>query len=128
VDLVETFNWLLGLKVKHMDHIGGFRIVEGMNPKGEKVLVIWRKIHDLSEKDTEEIQRQREKSNEDLEAFFKKQQYNTMDMEFDIIYVNGDNNLMNIPMAPEGEGLEPRYKVRLIEEEFKRLMFDVKDA
>jgi len=128
VDLVETFNWLLGLKVKHMDHIGGFRIVEGTNPKGEKVLVIWRKIHDLSEKDTEEIQRQREKSNEDLEAFFKKQQYNTMDMEFDIIYVNGDNNLMNIPMAPEGEGLEPRYKVRLIEEEFKRLMFDVKDV
>jgi adenine-specific DNA-methyltransferase len=128
VDLVETFNWFLGLKVKHMDHIEGFRIVEGTNPKGEKVLVIWRKIRDLSEKDLEKIQRQREKSNEDLEAFFKKQQYNTMDMEFDIIYVNGDNNLMNLPMAPEGHGLEPRYKVRLIEEEFKRLMFDVKDV
>ena len=26
------------------------------------------------------------------------------------------------------EGVEPRYKVRLIEEEFKRLMFDVKDV
>ena len=128
VDLVETFNWLLGLKVKHMDHIEGFRIVEGTNPRGEKVLVIWRKICDLSEKDLEKIQRQRENSNEDLEAFFRKQQYNTMDMEFDIIYVNGDNNLMNLPMAPEGEGLEPRYKVRLIEEEFKRLMFDVKDV
>ena len=51
-----------------------------------------------------------------------------MDMEFDVIYVNGDNNLMNLPIAPEGEGLEPRYKVRLIEEEFKRLMFDVKDV
>jgi adenine-specific DNA-methyltransferase len=128
VDLIETFNWLLGLKVKHMDHIEGFRIVEGTNPKGEKVLVIWRKVCDLSEKDVEKIQKQREKSNEDLEAFFRKQQYNTMDMEFDIIYVNGDNNLMNLPMAPEGEGLEPRYKVRLIEEEFKRLMFDVKDV
>ena len=128
VDLVETFNWLLGLKVKHMDDIEGFRIVEGTNPKCEKVLAIWRKIRDLSEKDLEKIQRQREKSNEDLEAFFRKQQYNTIDMEFDIIYVNGDNNLMNLPMAPEGEGLEPRYKVRLIEEEFKRLMFDVKDV
>jgi len=49
-------------------------------------------------------------------------------MEFDVVYVNGDNNLMNIPIAPEGEGREPRYKVRLIEEEFKRLMFDVKDV
>lgn len=111
-----------------MDHIEGFRIVEGMSPRDEKALVIWRKIRDLSEKDTEKVQRQREKSNEDLEAFFKKQQYNTMDMEFDIIYVNGDNNLMNLPMAPEGVGLEPRYKVRLIEEEFKSLMFDVKDV
>ena len=51
-----------------------------------------------------------------------------MDMEFDVIYVNGDNNLMNLPMtSAEGE-TEPRYKVRLIEDEFKRLMFDLKDV
>ena len=66
-------------------------------------------------------------ANDDLEAFFKKQQYNTLDMEFDIIYVNGDNNLMNIPVIPEEDGIEPGYKVRLIEEEFKRLMCDVKE-
>jgi len=128
VDLVETFNWLLGLKVKHMDCIESFLIVEGTNPKDEKVLVIWRKIRDLAETDLKKIEKQKEKANDALETFFRKQQYNTMDMEFDVIYVNGDNNLMNIPMAPEGEGLEPRYKVRLIEEEFKRLMFDVKDV
>jgi len=77
----------------------------------------------------------------DLEEFFRKQQYNTLDSEFDVIYVNGDNNLMNIPLTPacaaergdaagrpEKEGLEPRYKVRLIEEEFKRLMFEVGDV
>jgi adenine-specific DNA-methyltransferase len=51
-----------------------------------------------------------------------------MDMEFDIIYVNGDKNLMNLSIAPEGVGLEPRYKVGLIEEEFKRLMFDIRDV
>jgi adenine-specific DNA-methyltransferase len=128
VDLVETFNWLLGLKVKHMDAFDGFRVVEGANPKGEKVLVIWRKIRDLAEQDPKKIEQQRLKANEALDAFFKKQQYNTMDMEFDVVYVNGDNNLMNLPMLPEGEGREPRYKVRLIEEEFKRLMFDVKDV
>jgi adenine-specific DNA-methyltransferase len=113
VDLVETFNWLLGLHVRHMDHIRGFRVIEGMSPENEKVLIIWRNI--------------KEKSNKDLNDFFKKQQYNTMDMEFDVIYVNGDNNLMNLPMTSAGGETEPRYKVRLIEEEFKRLMFDVKD-
>ena len=128
VDLVETFNWLLGLKVRHMDRIEGFRVVEGTNPAGERVLVIWRKLRDLAEADPDKVQQQREEANQALEAFFKKQQYNTLDMEFDTIYVNGDNNLMNLPVAPEGEGGEPRYKVRLIEEEFKRLMFDVQDV
>jgi adenine-specific DNA-methyltransferase len=138
VDLVETFNWLIGLQVKHVDHLQGFRIVQGTKRAGrrgdgsseteEKVLVIWRKLRDLAETDPAEIQRQRAEANEALEAFFRRQQYNTADMEFDVIYVNGDNNLMNLPMAPEGEGLEPRYKVRLIEEEFQRLMFDVQDV
>ena len=127
VDLVETLNWLLGLKVKHIDRISGFQVVEGESPKGEKVLVIWRKIRDLSETDPQKIASQREKTNRDLDEFFRKQQYNTLDSEFDLIYVNGDNNLMNIPVVPEKEGVEPRYKVRLIEEGFKQLMFDVKD-
>ncbi|MFH1673364.1 MAG: site-specific DNA-methyltransferase [Pseudomonadota bacterium] len=126
-DLVETFNWLLGLKVKHIDRISGFQVAEGENPKGEKVLVIWRKVRDLGETDLEKIAAAREQANRDLEAFFRKQQYNTLDSEFDVIYVNGDNNLMNVPLDPGKEGVEPRYKVRLIEEEFKRLMFDVKD-
>ena len=29
VDLVETFNWLLGLTVKHIDVIRGVRVVDG---------------------------------------------------------------------------------------------------
>lgn len=135
VDLVETFNWLLGLRVQHMNFFEDtkkknpkFVVVEGTSPKGEKVLIIWRKIRDLTETDPEKIRAQREEANRELEEFFKKQQYNTLDSEFDIIYVNGDNNLMNIPLTPETEGAEPRYKVRLIEEEFKRLMFDVKDV
>jgi adenine-specific DNA-methyltransferase len=128
VDLVETFNWLLGLKVRHVDCIEGFRVVEGTSPKGERVLVIWRKIRDLSETDPQKTAAAREQANRDLDAFFRKQQYNTLDSEYDLIYVNGDNNLMNIPLDPDKEGVEPRYKVRLIEEEFKKLMFDVKDV
>jgi adenine-specific DNA-methyltransferase len=105
VDLVETLNWLLGLRVRHFDTIRGFRVVQGTNPLGEKVLVIWRNT--------------REKSNGELDEFFLKQGYNTRDMEFDLIYVNGDNNLENLKRPDE------TWKVRLIDEEFKRLMFDV---
>jgi len=108
VDLIETFNWLLGLRVRHLDTIRGFRVVQGTSPSGEKVLLIWRDI--------------REKSNAELDEFFLKQGYNTRDMEFDLIYVNGDNNLENLKRPDE------TWKVRLIEEEFKRLMFDVRDV
>ena len=108
VDLVETFNYLIGLTVHHIDHILGFRVIQGTNPKGDKVLVIWRNL--------------KEKSNKDLDEFFRKQEYNPKDMEFDLIYVNGDNNLENLRRDDE------TWKVRLIEEDFKRLMFDVQDV
>jgi adenine-specific DNA-methyltransferase len=108
VDLVETFNYLIGLTVHHIDYIQGYRVVQGINPKGEKVLVIWRNV--------------KEKSNENLEQFFRKQDYNPKDMEFAIIYVNGDNNLENIRREDE------TWKVRLIEEEFQRLMFSTEEV
>ncbi len=127
VDLIETFNWLIGIKVKHVDQISGFTIIEGQNLSGDNILVIWRKIRDLSETDAEKIGHLRVKANSELEAFFSKQQYNTLDSEYDIIYVNGDNNLMNVPLNPDKAAIEPRYKVRLIEEEFQKLMFDTRD-
>ena len=40
------------------------------------------------------------------------------DSEFDVIYVNGDNNLENLKRSDE------TWKVRLIEKGFHRLMFD----
>jgi adenine-specific DNA-methyltransferase len=108
VDLIETFNYLLGLRVKHIDTIRGFRVVHGTNPGGEKVLVIWRNLE--------------KNPNVALDEFFQRQRYNTKDMEFDLIYVNGDNNLENLKKD------EDTWKVRLIEEEFARLMFDVQDV
>ena len=107
VDLVETFNYLLGLKVKHIDVIQNFKVVIGDLRTGERVLVIWRKIS--------------EKSNEELEEFFIMQGYNARDSQFDRIYVNGDSHLELL------RSKENKWNVMLIEEEFKRLMFDVQD-
>jgi adenine-specific DNA-methyltransferase len=105
VDLVETFNYLLGLRVRRVEAVCGFRVVNGSNPEGEKVLIIWRKT--------------REKSNDDLDEFFRQQAYNTRERMFDIIYTNGDNNLENLRRPDQ------TWKVRLIEESFQRLMFDM---
>lgn len=106
IDLVETFNYLIGLQVKTMQTLRDFKVITGLTSAGERALIIWR---DLTEK-----------SNADLEEFFRKQDYNPRDMEFDLIYVNGDNNLENLRRTDE------TWKVRLIEDEFMRLMFDTK--
>ena len=137
IDLVETFNYLIGLKVERMgpretfiveddprsDVPGAvrlkknrdgeitFREVEGVTRDGQKVLIIWRTL-------TGDIR----KDNAALDAYFAKRDYNTRDFEFDRIYVNGDNNLENLKI--EGG----RWKVTLIEEEFHRRMFDVQDV
>lgn len=108
VDLVETFNYLIGLHVETTERIKDFKVVTGRNNGGEKILVIWRNLN--------------EKSNKDLDEFFLKQSYNTRDTEFDRIYVNGDNNLENLKVGDE------TWKVALIEEEFKKRMFETKDV
>ena len=106
VDMVETFNYLIGLNVEAMRWPkDGYCVVEGTTHiADERTLVIWR--------DCEKV------SNEALNEFFRKQAYNTTNTEFDKIYVNGDNTLPNIKTDEE------HWKVRLIEEEFKKRMFE----
>ena len=108
VDLVETFNYLLGLRVRQIDTIREVVTVQGLNPEGQRVLIIWRDVEKLP--------------NDELDIFFQKQGYTTRDQEFDLIYVNGDNNLENLRRDDE------TWKVRLTEQEFQRLMFDVRDV
>ena len=50
--------------------------------------------------------------------FGDRQKYSVRDSEFDLIYVNGDNNLENMRRPDE------QWKVRRIDDEFHRLMFD----
>ncbi len=133
VDIVETFNYLIGLTVSSMstttyfdtvrddkpeyegavklakNNTGkyGFRQIEGTDPDGKRVLVIWRTISD----DLPE-------SNAALDAYFTKHRINPQDREYDIIYVNGDNNLQNLQTD------EDNFKVQMTETEFKKRMFE----
>ena len=104
VDLVESFNYLIGLKVKTTEIIRGYVVVTGETLEEKKVLVIWRDID--------------KHSNEDLNEFCKKMRYNPLDGEFDQIYVNGDNNIENLKTGEE------RWKVKLIEHEFHKRMWE----
>lgn len=104
VDLVETFNYLIGLNVatmrKHGEHL---LVVEGETRVGEKTLIIWRN--------------QEVVDNAGLDDFFRKQALSTTDFEYHRIYVNGDNNLENL--KADGD----QWKVVTIEEEFHKRMF-----
>jgi len=147
VDLMETFNYLLGLQVEHIAapqclsadferdseqrlRIKGrltelssassrettsawwFRTVTGTTLDGRKILVIWRN------RPGGESPEGVEQDNLVLDEWFKKMGYSSKDREFDLIYVNGTNNLENLKTPDD------QWKVRLIEEDFKRLMFE----
>ena len=139
VDLLETFNWLIGLTVRHIaapqtfsaafkrdnekrlrlkghlkqqkDGPYWFRTVTGTAPGGRQTLIIWRKLTGEAEQD-----------NLVLDTWFTKQGYSAKESEFDLIYVNGGNNLENLKTA------DALWKVRLIEEDFHRLMFEMEGA
>lgn len=104
VDLVETFHWLLGLSVLAQGCGEGVHWTEGTNPDGEKVLVLWRNTIEVDA--------------EALNIWCKKQKVSVLDGEFDLIYVNGDHHLENLRREDQ------TWKVRLIDEEFPKLMWE----
>ena len=136
IDLLETFNWLIGLTVRHIaapqifnalferdsekrlclkgrlkqEANGGwwFRTVTGTAHNGRRSLIIWRKL-------TGEL----EQDNLVLDEWFTRQGCSAKGSEFDVIYVNGSNNLENLKTHDD------LWKVRLIEEDFHRLMFEM---
>lgn len=106
-----------------------FRTVTGTTPDGRKTLVIWRKTGQAQgpapTTPSESVGAapcgrplSEEQDNLILDDWFTKQGYSSKGSEFDLIYVNGDNNLDNLK-APDDT-----WKVRLIEEDFFRLMFE----
>lgn len=133
VDLVETFNYLIGLTVARQSAISywlskpaehpayegavelvsdisgqyAFRQIEGSLPDGRRALVIWRSV-------TDDIVA----SNAALDAYFTTYRNNAGDRKYDVIFVNGDSNLENL--RGKGEG----WTVRMTETEFKNRMFE----
>jgi adenine-specific DNA-methyltransferase len=114
IDLVETFNYLIGLRVKHIDLQQGkdLVLVTGLLPTGEKTLVLWRDL-ELVDYET-------------LNSLCDKLAINPADSEFDIVYINGDHNIPAVFTTTEAEGsITKKLKIRQIEPEFLSRMFSV---
>ncbi len=115
IDLVETFNYLIGLRVKHIDMQmeKGFVLINGWLPTGKKTLVLWR---DVEQVDYEELNR-----------LCDKLAINPADSEYEVVYINGDHNIPAVFTATEGkEGSFSRtLKIHQIEAEFLNRMFVV---
>lgn len=105
VDLVETFNYLIGLYVEWMQRVGDIKFVEGKTREGIKTLVIWRNLETTS--------------NEETAQRFRKIYDSVRSSEFDQIYINGDHHFDNMRTG------EDTFKVKLIEETFFKKMFNV---
>ena len=117
IDLVETFNYLIGLRVKHIDmHWDkGFVTVTGWLSSGEKTLVLWR---DVERVDYEQLNR-----------LCNKLAINPADSEFEVVYINGDHNIPAVFTSTEAEGgITKTLKIRQIEAEFLNRMFAVDDV
>lgn len=104
VDLVETFNYLIGLYVSKIQRVKDIKVVEGTTRTGIKTLVIWRDLETTTHEDVEKL----------LRRFYDSQRTR----EFQQIYINGDHHLENL--RSEGDS----FKIKLIEETFFKKMFN----
>lgn len=104
VDLVETFNYLIGLYVSKVQRVKDIKVVEGTTRTGIKTLVIWRDLETTTHDEVEKL----------LRRFYDGQRTK----EFQQIYINGDHHLENF--RTEGDS----FKIKGIEETFFKKMFN----
>ena len=103
VDLPETFNLLLGLRVESRRRIDDVLVVAGENPQSRNCLILWRNLDAVD--------------NKMLNQWFAANRAKLPDM-LDLIYVNGDHTLN--ATRPKNE----TWQAATIEPRFRQLMFE----
>lgn len=117
VDLIETFSYLIGLRVSTVDLQldKGYALVTGTLPSGERTMVVWR--------DCEVI------GYEALTALFDELGLIPGQEDYDLIYVNGDHNVPNVLVSKvDGVDVTEKMVLRRIEPVFLDAMFNVDDV
>ena len=103
VDLPETFNLLLGLRVESRRRLDGVLAIVGKDPQGQNCLILWRNLD--------------ETDNEALNRWFVANRANLPEAP-DLIYANGDHTLNGV------RGENDAWKAKTIEPKFRQLMFE----
>ena len=103
VDLAETFNYLLGLKLTSRRQIDDILTIIGTNTKGETCLILWRNLEKMNASK--------------LEKWFTKYR-KTFDDDLNLIYINGDHTLNALRKSEE------KWEAVTTESVFRALMFE----
>ena len=102
VDLVETFNYLIGMRVKRMCATTNMRLVAGTTPDGLRTLVVWR---------DGELLRNQHHLWSALTAHELGAQLGT---DYDVIYVNGDTALAShLPSTCQVRHTDTEFHARM---------------
>ncbi len=104
VDLPETFNYLIGLRVKSRRRVEGVLAITGTDAEGRRCLILWR---DLEKVD-----------NTTLDAWFGRNRAQLPE-SLDLIYTNGDHTLNAVRPHDEtwtAETIEPLFRELMFEE------------
>ena len=104
VDLPETFNYLIGLRVESRQRRDGVLTIIGMDAEGKRCLILWRNLNELD--------------NSTLEAWFLR--HRPTFGALDLIYVNGDHTLNALRGQTESwtaQTTEPVFRALTFEEE-----------
>ena len=103
VDLPETFNYLLGLRVESRQQIDGALVITGTDARGQNCLIIWRDVEKMDYSALDKwFARHRRQFSEALDA----------------IYANGDHTLDAMRQNKE------TWVAKTIEPVFHELMFE----
>ena len=103
VDLAETFNFLLGLRLGAHRHIDTVLTITGTTAKGENCLILWRNLEHMDAAK--------------LDTWFTKHRHVFGD-DLNMIYVNGDHTLNALKKPAD------TWEAITIETVFRELMFE----
>ena len=105
VDLPETFNYLIGLRVESRRQIDGVLTITGMDAEGRHCLILWRNLHKID--------------HAALDAWFDRNR-ERFNGPLDVIYTNGDHTLNAMQRPGEtwtAETIEPVSRELMFEED-----------
>ena len=103
VDLPETFNYLIGLRVEFRRRIDGLLTITGADAEGRKCLVLWRDLDTVNQAA--------------LDAWFDRHR-GRFAGPLDRIYTNGDHTLNARRQAGDAwtaESIEPVFRTSMFE-------------